>query len=144
MIQACRALTQSQIPGYDYTREIQLTEELSLGDTVLLVHGGELAGYALFHTAPLVEGRSREELRVLKLVVARTDDIGALADVLMIVARNASTRRVAIRVQGEYQNAYAKLVAAGARVRWSDLRMAASGHAEPRAVSGVVLSNWEI
>jgi len=32
---------------------------------------------------------------------------------------------------------------AGARVRWTDLRMTLRGYEEPR-VNGVVLSNWEI
>jgi hypothetical protein len=29
-------------------------------------------------------------------------------------------------------------------VRWTDLRMTLKGFAEPRASSGVILSNWEI
>jgi len=66
----CRELVQRMLPGYDYTREIMLTHELSLGDTVLLYDGDTLIGFALAHTAPLVEGRAREELRVLKLVLA--------------------------------------------------------------------------
>ena len=66
----CRALVERLLPGYDYTREITLTAELALGDTVLLYEGDELVGFALAHTAPLVEGRAREELRVLKLVLA--------------------------------------------------------------------------
>src|SRR5690242_5108265 len=70
----CRVLLDSLSPGYDYTREIQLTDELSLGDTVTLRSAdGKLEGYALAHTVPLVEGRAREELRVLKLVLARED-----------------------------------------------------------------------
>jgi hypothetical protein len=32
----------------------------------------------------------------------------------------------------------------GARVRWTDLRMAVAGHPEPVAMDGVVYSNWEI
>jgi GNAT superfamily N-acetyltransferase len=144
MIEACRVLTAAQIPGYDYTREIRLTEELVLGDTVLLQRNGRLAGYALFHTAPLVEGRAREELRVLKLIAERGGDVVELAQLLTGVANACATKRVAIRVQGEYQEAYAQLIALGARVRWTDLRMTAAGFAEPRAATGVVLSNWEI
>jgi hypothetical protein len=47
-------------------------------------------------------------------------------------------------VQGEYVDAYARLVAMGARVRWTDLRMTLAGYPEPKAERGVVLSNWEI
>jgi GNAT superfamily N-acetyltransferase len=142
--ESCRRLTNQLVSGYDYTRELQLTEELGLGDTVLLERDGEVAGFALFHTAPLVEGRAREELRVLKLVLATEDDVGEMARLLSVVARTVATKRVAVRVQGEYSGAYSRLIALGARVRWSDLRMALEGYAEPRADGGVVFSNWEI
>jgi GNAT superfamily N-acetyltransferase len=144
LLDASRRLTTEQIAGYDYTREIHLTEELGLGDTLLLERGSALAGFALFHTAPLVEGRARDELRVLKLVAANEDDAVELARHLTVVARKTQTKRVAIRVQGEYRQVYARLVAMGARVRWTDLRMTAVGFPEPRAATGVVFSNWEI
>ncbi len=144
LIGVCRTITQQQIPGYDYTREIRLTHDLALGDTVLMQRNGALAGFALFHTAPLVEGRAREELRVLKLVLAAEDDMETMARLLALVARSSATRRVAIRMQGEYRPAYARLLQMGARVRWTDLRMTSAGFDEPRATSGVVLSNWEI
>src|SRR5919202_81250 len=35
-VEECRALTQRLLPGYDFTRELALTEQLGLGDTVLL------------------------------------------------------------------------------------------------------------
>ena len=141
----CRALLDSLSPGYDYTREIQLTDELSLGDTVTLRSAdGKLEGFALAHTVPLVEGRAREELRVLKLVLAREDLFTDMARSLCDFARRSGTRRVALRVQGEYQTTYRRLVQMGARVRWTDLRMALTGHEEQRAKRGLVLSNWEI
>jgi GNAT superfamily N-acetyltransferase len=68
-IDECRALVQSLRAGYDYTREIELTHDLALGDTLLVYERDALVGFALCHAAPLVEGRSREELRVLKLVM---------------------------------------------------------------------------
>jgi len=37
------------------------------------------------------------------------------------------------------------LIARGARVRWTDLRMAVHGYGEVRPQNGgIVLSNWEI
>ena len=140
----CRALVGSLLRGYDFTRELELTDALSLGDTVLLHDKDELVGYALCHTVPLVEGRAREELRVLKMVLASTERMEAMARALMDFARRSGTRRVAIRVQGEYLDPYRRLVALGARVRWTDLRMTVDGHAERTPREGVVLSNWEI
>lgn len=144
LIAACASLTQARIRGYDYTREIRLTSELGLGDTVLLERGGHVRGFAIFHSVPLVEGRPREELRVLKLVVEREEDIDELVRHLAVASRRTGTKRLAIRAQGEYSGAYRRLVNLGARVRWTDLRMALSSHPEPAAEDGVVFSNWEI
>jgi GNAT superfamily N-acetyltransferase len=141
----CKALLDELAPGYDYTREIQLTDELSLGDTVILRGpDGTLDGFALAHTVPLVEGRAREELRVLKLVLRHEEQFPELARSLCDFARRSGTRRVALRVQGEYQSTYQRLVKMGARVRWTDLRMALVGHSEKHPSKALVLSNWEI
>ena len=144
-IAECKALLERLAPGYDYTREIQLTDELSLGDTVLLRGSdGALEGFALAHTVPLVEGRAREELRVLKLVLLHEEQFGEIARSLCDFARRSGTRRVALRVQGDYQNTYQRLVSMGARVRWTDLRMALADHEEQHPERALVLSNWEI
>lgn len=143
-VKECCELSQSLRQGYDFSREISLTEELALGDTLMLYDRDSLAGFALCHSVPLVEGRVREELRVLKLVTRGPEDFDALVTVLCDHARRSGTRRVAIRVQGEYREVYRALMLRGARVRWSDLRMTLDGYQERRAGSGIVLSNWEI
>ena len=141
---AARALVGGLAPGYDFTREIELTDSLSLGDTLLLHEKGVLVGFALCHTAPLVEGRSRDELRVLKLVLANERLFEAMIRALCDFAKRSGTRRVAIRVQGEYLTLYQRMIAMGARVRWTDLRMALDGCGEKSPDHGVLLSNWEI
>jgi hypothetical protein len=109
------------------------------------VRDGELRGFALYHTAPLVEGRVRDELRVLKMALADEEDAEWLARELADQARRSGTRQVAIRVQGEFVGFYDRLVALGGRVRWTDLRMTLKGSMEVPALAGaVVLSNWEI
>jgi GNAT superfamily N-acetyltransferase len=140
----CRELVQRLLPGYDYTREILLTSELGLGDTVLLYDGDRIVGFALAHTAPLVEGRAREELRVLKLVL---EDASRLDDLIRATgdfARRSGTRRLALRLQGEYLPAFQRVIALGGHIRWTDLRMSYGGYEERRPASGFVLSNWEI
>ena len=141
---AARTLVQGILPGYDFTREIELTDALALGDTVLLRERGELVGFALCHTVPLVEGRVREELRVLKLVLSDERLLDPMVRSLCDFAKRSGTRRVAFRVQGDYDKLYRRLITLGARVRWTDLRMSLAGHAESRPEQGVVLSNWEI
>jgi GNAT superfamily N-acetyltransferase len=139
----CRALLDSVLPGSDYSREIGLTGELQLGDTLLLRDGDTLAGFALAHTAPLVEGRTRDELRVLKLVLADEKRFGAFAKAIANHTRQTGIRRVSFRMQAEYSAAYAQAIGMGMHVRWTDLRMSL-GAVERHATTGMALSNWEI
>ena len=144
-IAECRGLLDSLAPGYDHTREIAITDRLAVGDTLLLRSpDGALAGYALCHSAPLVEGRAREELRVLKLALRDPGLLDVMVQGLRDLARRSGTRRVAIRMQGEYTDAYMALVRQGGRVRWTDLRMVLQGAPEAVPAAGMVLSNWEI
>jgi len=144
MLARCRDLVNALMPGYDHSREIQLTDELALGDTLLLMRRDELVGFALCHTSPLVEGRAREELRVLKLSLFDLSSFDEMIRLLSDLARRSGTRRVSIRIQGEYDAAYQRLIAMRGRVRWSDLRMTLNGFSERKAERGLVLSNWEI
>ena len=143
-VDECKSLANAMIEGYDFTRELRLTEELALGDTLMLFDGDKLVAFALCHSVPLVEGRVREELRVLKLVARSDEDFEVLVTALSDHARRSGTRRVALRMQGQYPGAYRRLMKRGARVRWSDLRMTLEGYSEPLPASGIVLSNWEI
>lgn len=140
----CRALIGRVMPGYDYTREINLTAELALGDTVLLYAGSRLVGFALAHTAPLVEGRTREELRVLKFVLEDEVHFVELVHAVADYARRSGSRRVAFRLQGEYLTAYQHVISLGGHVRWTDLRMSLTDYEEKRPAAGLVISNWEI
>lgn len=141
---AIAELTTRVQPDYDFSREIELTESLSLGDTVLLEKKGRLAGFALCHSAPLVEGRARDELRVLKMVLADEADMDEMMVLVADFARRSGTRAASVRVQGGYADAYRRLIDAGARVRWTDLRMTVAGFEERQPARGMVLSNWEI
>jgi GNAT superfamily N-acetyltransferase len=140
----CCALSQSVRTACDFTREIAITDGLGLGETILFREGGKLTGFALCHTVPLVEGRAREETRVLKLVLSRQSDLASAVTALADFARRGGTRRVAFRVQTEYLDAYQQLIAMGGRVRWTDLRMALAAYPEGKARDGLLWSNWEI
>jgi hypothetical protein len=143
-IAECAALVHRLTPGADYSREIRLTHDLSLGDTLLLRRDDGLAGFALCHSAPLVEGRTRDELRVLKLVAADDEAFLGLLPALVALARRSATVRVALRMQGEHRTAFTHVVEAGGRVRWTDLRMTLDGYPQVMPARGVVLTNWEI
>jgi hypothetical protein len=144
-IRQCHHLLEQLAPGYDYTREIVLTAQHQLGDTLFVRKGNEVQSFAICHSVPLVEGRATEEMRVLKMVANTEADFDHLVTQLCAHARVKGSKRVAIRVQGQYSDVYRRLIARGARVRWTDLRMSLHDHAEARPGNGgIVLSNWEI
>jgi GNAT superfamily N-acetyltransferase len=142
-LEECRRLTGELAPGVDFSREITLTRDLGIGDTTLLRDGGELLAFALWHSTPLAAGRSQDEVRVLKLVARSLDAFGRLLDGLHGAAASERVGRIAIRCQTEYADAYLRLIGAGYRVHWTDLRMVLPDFPlRPRR--GIVLSNWEI
>jgi GNAT superfamily N-acetyltransferase len=140
----CRALTEALAPGVDFTRELALTRELAIGDTTLVREGETLLGFALWHSTPLAAGRSKDELRVLKLVARDGTAFDRLLDALPQAASAERVGRVAVRCQTEFVAAYQRLVGRGYRVHWTDLRMMLPGSRPLRTEDGVVMSNWEI
>jgi GNAT superfamily N-acetyltransferase len=142
-LEECRRLTHELSPGVDFTRELTLTRDLGIGDTTLVREGGELVGFALWHSTPLAAGRAKDEVRVLKLVAASASAFDRLLDALHGTAAAERVSRLAIRCQTEFGDAYLRLIAAGYRGHWTDLRMILRGFPQ-RLGQGVVLSNWEI
>ena len=124
---------------------MQLTEELTLGDTVVFERGGVILGFAVWHGEALAAGRPADELRVLELFADSLVTFERLIVALESIAANRRLHRVAIRCQTACQDAYRKLIERGYRVRWTDLRMTLTGYPEPVTPGDeVLLSNWEI
>jgi hypothetical protein len=143
-IDECRRLTDELAPGVDFSREIALTHELAIGDTTLLRDGAELLAFALWHSTPLAAGRAKDEVRVLKLAARSLAAFERLLDALHGTAAVERVGRIAIRCQTEYAAAYLRLIGAGYRVHWTDLRMSLRELPQPSQGGGIVLSNWEI
>ena len=144
MLEAMRERLQESVPGCDYTREFQLTLEMGVGDGAVVESNG-VRGFALWHTAALVEARPAEELRLLKLFADSRETFEKLVVMLEAAAADAGLDRVAVRCQTACTAAYGSLVRLGYRVRWTDLRMTLDGYPEARlGEREVLLSNWEI
>ncbi len=141
--QEVAALAGRVAPGLDFAREMRLTEELGVGDTTLYRRDGVLSGFALWHAAPLAQGRPREDLRVLKLVAADVAAMHAVLAGVESVAAEEGVERVTVRCQSGQGEAYRSLIAGGWQSHWTDLRMTLEGRPE-QPVSGVLFSNWEI
>ena len=143
-LEECRRLADRLAPGVDFSREISLTRDLGIGDTTLVRNGGELLGFALWHSTPLAAGRAKDEVRVLKLVARHQAAFDRLLEALHGTAAAERVGRIAIRCQTEYDAAYLRLIEAGYRVHWTDLRMLLRGFPQQSRREEIVLSNWEI
>jgi len=140
----CRRRLQATAPGYDFTREHELSAELDIGDTVV-IEDKDVRAFALWHSAPLAESRPIEELRVLKLFADGLQSFSQLMGVLETCAARLRVRRVAIRCQTAFHQAFRTLIQRDYRVRWTDLRMTLAEYPEAVVSGGEVLfSNWEI
>lgn len=143
-VEECRRLTESLVPGVDFTREIVLTRDLAIGDTTLIRQDGAIVAFALWHSTPLAAGRPKDELRVLKLVARSNRAFEDLIATLPTAAASERVGRIGIRCQTDFPYAYLQLVGLGYRVHWTDLRMTFGGEPQPHPQEGVVMSNWEI
>lgn len=142
---ACRALTARVSPGVDFTADLRLTLEHDLGDVTLLGEGDAPRAFALWHTAPLAQGRGVEEVRLLKVVAADLPAFMGVVDAAAAHARLAApVRRMMLRCQTAFADAYARLVSSGFRVHWTDLRMTLLGREEQVVPPGILMSNWEV
>jgi GNAT superfamily N-acetyltransferase len=144
LLDACRVLTTAVVPDVNFTREMELTLGIGLGD-VSLVHdaSGALVAFALWHAAPLAAGRVAEDLRVLKLVAR---DLPAARRAIAAAEAEASHRGLVgctVRCQTRHLDLYGQLITDGWRVQWTDLRLTLQDFAEV-APAGILLSNWEI
>ncbi len=145
LIERCRVRLDRSASGYDFSREIALTDELQIGETIAIERDGEMAGFALWHSAALADARPADELRVLKLFADSGDTLARLLVILESCAAALRIRRVAVRCQTAYPAAYHALITRGYRVRWTDLRMTREAFPEVHVPAGeVLLSNWEI
>jgi GNAT superfamily N-acetyltransferase len=145
LLEACRARLGAVAGGCDYTREIELTLSLGLGDAAVLEDGGVVEGFALWHSAPLADARTADEVRLLKLFATSPAVFLELLRMVETAAARLRIRAVAVRCQGRFGQAYTAIVARGYQVRWTDLRMTLAAYPEPQLPDGVVLfSNWEI
>ncbi len=140
----CQALLTALAPGLDFSREIRLTREHGVGDVSLVRRGRRLVGWALWHSAPLAEGRPGDETRVLKVVAEDDAAFEAVSAALLAHALEAGRRRVGLRVQTAAPGLFNRALDLGWRVHWTDLRMTLAGHPERPPAAGVVLSNWEV
>lgn len=143
---ACLILADRLLPGVTWEREIRETRALAMGGVSLVRHadGGDVAGWALWHSAPLAQGRGVDEVRILKVVAESEAAFAATVAAAEVGARRAGGTSLLIRCQTASSAAWTVLIHRGYQVHWTDLRMTLDQYPEREPTAGVVLSNWEI
>src|SRR5256712_11548633 len=89
-----RHLVHDLVSGVDFSREIMLTAELGLGDTSLVEGDTGLDAMAVWHSAPLADSRTRDEVRVLKLAARSDAAFDAGNGTVQAAAAKAGIRRI--------------------------------------------------
>src|SRR4029077_16693643 len=118
--------------------------ELRIGDTTLIRRGGAPPGLSPPRFSPPAAGGAQAQGPVLKLVTRTIEDLDPVIEAVQRAAHHERVRRLAVRCQSVFGEAYLRLVEQGFRVHWTDLRMMLRGYAPPAPKTGIVLSNWEI
>lgn len=116
VIAACRAVADSIFPGLDLTREITAIAAQSLGETLLLVRGGAIAGFALCHLGPGSEAGSGALF--VKFACVRpgaADDFTALLDACETLAARRGAQRIIAGVNMARDAAYRIMLGRGYR-----------------------------
>ncbi len=143
---ACLALADRLLPGVSWEGEIRETRALGLGGLSVVRHepGGEIAGWALWHSVPLAQGRGVEEVRMLKVAADSEAAFAATVAATEAGARRAGGTSLLIRCQTARPAAWRILIDRGYQVHWTDLRMTLDRYPEQEPARGILLSNWEI
>ena len=143
---ACLAFADRLLPGATWEREIRETRALALGGMSVARHadGTGMAGWALWHSVPLAQGREVDEVRILKIVAESEAAFSATVAAAETGARRAGGASLLLRCQTASAAAWKTLIRRGYQVHWTDLRMTLDHYPEREPAAGIVLSNWEI
>jgi GNAT superfamily N-acetyltransferase len=122
----CRELTDAIYQGLDLEREILAADRQGLGETVLLVDGDELAGFAVCHCGGGSEAGS--EVCFIKFGAVRPgpgaeDEFGRLLDACESLAAERGLSRLIAGVNTARHAAYRVLLARGYRAMLHGLTM---------------------
>ena len=115
-VAACRTVADSVFPGLDLTREITALAGQNLGETLLLVRDGALAGFALCHLGKGSEAGSGTLF--IKFACVRpgaAEDFAALLDACETLAVQRGAQRILAGVNMAREAAYRIMLARGFR-----------------------------
>ena len=157
LLKGVAGISETISPGLDYGREILLNLEHKYGDTVLLVNGNEVEGFAVCHLEPYGQLEDRRELKVNVLAlrpwregaggdIPEEQTLAGLSVLLSGVRALAAREKlliVRIHPRADKWSAMQMLLRWGYNVAYSDLRMWLSGFEESEPASCVHFCRWQ-
>jgi GNAT superfamily N-acetyltransferase len=121
---ACRAVAAASYPGLDLTAEIRAVAAQKLGDTLLLIEGSHVTGFAICHIGAGSEGGSgRCFVKFAAVRPGAADDFMRLIERCEALAASAGATRLIAGVNSGRRVAYRMLQARGYRADLNGLAM---------------------
>lgn len=109
-----KKLSDSLHQGLDYSSEVVLAHEYSLGDTLIASMSGELAGFSIVHTAPRREGMQNALVKALAIAPSAGDaPLEPLLDASEDLAAEDRSSELSVAVPGVSQRALDLLLSRG-------------------------------
>ncbi len=143
VLQQCRALTHAVYDGLDVTREIDSVQRQSLGDTVLLWEGDQLAGVAVCHHGAGSEaGSGACYVKFAAVPAGASERFDRLLDACDALAAGANVPRIVAGVNLARHEAYRQMLARGYRTDFQGVAMQRGNDAGYNRPGVFLIDDW--
>jgi predicted N-acetyltransferase YhbS len=138
-------ITNAVYRGMDLAKEVEIVDGLALGDTLLLERGGDLVGFAVYHT-PGVSEAPAGALYVKYLAIdprhRKVEHLEQFVASIEDLAQEQGLPRVILPVHLRYWLAYSTLVRCGYQVDLTMVRMQKGKLEDYEDPADLVLDDW--
>jgi ribosomal protein S18 acetylase RimI-like enzyme len=145
VMQKVRRITNHFWRGLDLSKEIEIVDGLTLGDTLLLEKGREVIGFAVCHLPPNSEaphGSAYVKLLAIDSAHRKPEHLQALLAGVEDLAAGAQLQRVVVPAYTYYWTAYQTLLERGYHVDFTMVRMKRGKQEDYEDASDLVLDDW--
>jgi len=145
VMQKVRRITNHFWRGLDLSKEIEIVDGLTLGDTLLLEKGREVIGFAVCHLPPNSEaphGSVYVKLLAIDSAHRKPEHLQALIAGVEDLAASAQLQRVVVPAYTYYWTAYQTLLERGYHVDFTMVRMKRGKQEDYEDASDLVLDDW--
>jgi ribosomal protein S18 acetylase RimI-like enzyme len=146
LIRGCGEVSAELASGLDYAGEVRLNAEHSFGDTVFLVEGKAVVGFAICHLEPYGQFEERREVKISVLALRPGSAVNRLSALLGGVKDLAAREKLSVvrlHLRADKWGSLRSLLSWGYNVGYSDLRMCLSGFVEKETPGAIHFCRWQ-